>query len=219
MKKKNNQPLHYKVDSTLLLAVAAVTAAGLPAANTEATVITSGPVNINVPNNIDGIYINFVNGATGTSAGAVPGFDFDPYSGSGNLLFYWGGTGAPNSGVAGSTTGPYLVLQPGAIIGAASTYSQVANGGNSETAAFLTGVNGYLGVQFLNESTGIQNFGYVHILTTAGTGFPATILDYAYENNGGSITVPAVPEPATTALMGVFALGSVGLRAWKRRQA
>ncbi|MDQ2659424.1 MAG: PEP-CTERM sorting domain-containing protein [Verrucomicrobiota bacterium] len=220
MHKKTTKPLHTRVDSTLLLAAAALGAAALPAGTTEAALVTSGPVNLVIPNTADGLYINFVTGVSNGTASLVPGYDFDPYSGLSNLLFYWGGTAALNSGLAGSTTGPYLVLQPGAIIGAGNTYAQAANGASNETAAWLVGVNGYLGVQFRNESTGIQNFGYVHLLTTGAAGFPATILDYGYENTGASVTIPsAIPEPTTVALLGTFALGAVGVRAWKRRQA
>lgn len=187
------------------------------AATSQAVVVNSGPVNITVPNNIDGIYINFVTKATGTSASAVPGWDFDPYSGSGGLLFYWGGdTGSISGGVASSTDGPYLVLGPGSVISAASIFSQAANGANSETAAFQAGVNGYLGVRFLNEATGATDYGYVHFQTTGTTGFPATILDYSYENTGAAITIGAVPEPTTTAAMAAFALGAVGVRRWRK---
>lgn len=211
---KKIQSLPRRLDSTLALA-AAVGAVAVPAVS-KAAVVFSGPLNISIPATADGIYVNFITGLTGTTAASVPGYDWNPY-GSTALLFYWGGTGALNSGVASTTTGPYLVLQPGAMISSGSTFSQSANGANNETAAFRAGVNGYLGVQFRNETTGIQNFGYVHLQTTGTSGYPATILDWAYDNTGAAITI--VPEPATTSLLGALALGALGVRAWKRRQA
>lgn len=196
------------------VAGAALAAAATPS-NARADIIFSGPINLAVPNTGDGIYINFLNGMTGTTGGSVPGFDFNPYSGGGGLLFYWGGAGALNAGVAATTTGPYLVLQPGALIGPASTYSQNANGANNETSAFRAGVNGYLGVSFRNENTAVTNYGYVHFQTTGTTGYPATILDYAYQNNGSAITI--VPEPTVGAMigLGLMALGAAGVRRWR----
>ena len=205
--------------NTRLAAYAAVgTTAALAsaAATSQAAIINSGPVNITIPNTADGIYINFVTGTTSTSA--TSGFDFDPYSGgTAGLLFYWGGdAGSINGGVASSANGPYLVLGIGSTISAASTFSQVANGSFGETAAYQAGTTGYLGVRFTNESTGAADYGYVHLQTTAGNGFPARILDYSYDNTGAAITIAAVPEPTTTAALAAFALGAVGVRRWRK---
>lgn len=208
--------------SSLNNRLAAYAAAGTAAlagqaATSQAAVVNSGPLNIVVPNTVDGIYINFVTGTTSTSA--TSGWDFNPYSGSGSLLFYWGGdAGSDNGGVASSTTGPYLVLGPGSVISSGSIFSQSANGANNETSAFQAGVNGYLGVKFLNETTSVVDYGYVHFQTTGTTGFPATILDYSYDNTGAAITIAAVPEPSTVALLGTMAVGAVGVRQWRRRK-
>lgn len=208
--------LHARLSTYATLAGVALTAPAL-APSVKASIVSSGPLTLAIPNTIDGVYINFVTGATGTSGGAVPGFDFNPYSGTGGLLFYWGGdAGAVNGGVASTANGPYLVLGAGSIVGPGSTFSQAANGANAETAAFQAGVTGYLGVRFTNESTGATDYGYVHLQTTGATGFPATILDYAYENTGAAITV--VPEPTTTATLalGVLTLGAAGVRRWRQ---
>ncbi len=47
-----------------------------------------------------------------------------------------------------------------------------------------------IGVRFFNEESGIANYGYVEIQTTKPTGFPATVLRYAFESSGGALTVP-----------------------------
>ena len=191
------------------------------AATSHAAVVTFDPPDISIPNTIDGVYINFVTHATGTSASAVPGFDFDPYSSGTALLFYWGGAGALNFGLSldGVT---YAKLAPGATVGPAGTYIQTANGSNGETANFLTGGTGYLGVKFFNEANSTTDYGYVHLTTTTGSGFPATILDWGYEDTGAAITIPsAVPEPTTTAIaaVGALALGAQGLRRWRQQRA
>lgn len=82
------------------------------------------------------------------------------------------------------------MLAAGDTIGPSSTFIR---DGWGQTTAFLNywhGMNGYLGVKFMNEETGEVNYGYVHMLTTAGSGFPAMILDYAYDQTGAAITIP-----------------------------
>jgi len=147
-------------------------------------IIVSGPVNLNVPNDIGGLYINWV---TGDSGGSPPtGWDMNPYS-NGALVFYWGGdVSEDNAGVASDGV-LYDVLGSGDSIGPSSTFIQTAQAG---TDNWLVGVDGYLGMKFLNEDTGEINFGYVHITSTSPTGFPAVIVDYAYDQSGAEITIP-----------------------------
>lgn len=52
-----------------------------------AAIIHSGVVNLPIPVNIDGVYVNMVTGATGTSAATVSVFDINPYSSSGLSWF------------------------------------------------------------------------------------------------------------------------------------
>lgn len=210
------EPSSIAVRLGLCAAALAGTAATVSDAN--ATVVYS-TTPISIPATADGIYINFLTGATGTSAGAVAGYDFNPYSGLSALLFYWGGAGSPNGGVASTTTGPYLDLAVGSVISSSSIFSLSANGANNETAAFLTAGTHTLGFKFLNESTSAVNYGYLTLTTGAG-GFPATITGYAYENSGASITVTAVPEPETALMfsVGALALGAANLRRLRRER-
>ncbi len=207
------------VQSRLALCAAALagTAAALPTA--EATVITNNTTYI-VPATISGIYLNFLTGVAGSSAAGTPGWDFNPYlQGGGNLGFYWAQTPAASSGGVASSaaTGSYLDLASGTTVSGASTFSQAITltAGNP----FLTSGTHILGFQFFNETTSAINYGYLTITNTSPNGFPATILSYSYENNGGAITV--VPEPSTTALLALTALvlGAVGVRQWRRQQA
>jgi len=196
--------------------IALVSVACLLASNAHAAVITSS-TSIAVPNNIDGVYINLVTGATSTIENS--NFDINPY-GTSELLFYWG-PGTLNAGVAATTTGPYLDLAAGAVISSASTFSKNANGVTDEAAAFHTSGTHHLGLRFLNEATGIVNYGYLTLLTTGTSGFPATITGWSYEDTGAAIVVAggadaAVPEPSTGWLAAFGAL-LFGIR--KRRQS
>jgi hypothetical protein len=182
----------------------------------KAAIVESGPVNINVPNTFSGVYINLLTGATGATPGAVPGWDFGPWGSSSLLSFFWNGTPANTAGgVAATATGPYLDLALGSFVSAASVYSASAT--SAAAAAFQTSGTHFLGFRFLNEATGIVNFGYAQFSTTGPGGFPATIVRYAYENTGAGITV--VPEPTTFALFGVMAAGALGVRVWRSRKA
>lgn len=214
-------PQHPPLSSLLdarLVAYAAVAAAGTAIVPTpvQAAVVSSGPLNLAVPQNIDGIYLNFVTGASGTTGSGTTGWDFNPYaSSSGTLLAF----NSPSvTGRGGLTlSGAYAILAPGAFISSASTFLSGVQTSATVMANYRAGSNGgYLGFAFLNETTGITNYGYVHFSSTGTNGFPATILDYSYENTGAGISV--VPEPTSMALLGVVAAGALGLRQWRKRK-
>lgn len=198
-----------------LLAAAAL----LTASNAYAGLVTfSTP--INVPNTFAGVYINLLTGATGTTPGSVPGWDFGPWGSSNSLAFFWSSApGGTSGGVAGSTGGPYLDLAPGTVISAASTFSTSAAA--AQTTAFQTGGTHILGFRFFNESTSAINYGYLTLATTSPQGFPATITGWTFENSGGAITVPSasvVPEPASWAMM-MLGFGAMGAAMRRNRAA
>lgn len=174
-------------------ALAAVLAASalMAASHGAMAAVLCNTTPITIPNNIDGVYVNFVTGTTGTSSGAVPGFDFDPYSGGADgMNFYFGGGADANNGAVFDGT-IYPVLANGTVIGAASTFGL----GTADTTmtAWRAGATGFLGVRFTNEATSAANFGWVNITTTAGTGFPATINSYCYDNTGADIMAGTTP--------------------------
>ena len=49
---------------------------------------------------------------------------------------------------------------------------------------------GFLGFSFINANTSTVNYGYAKFTTTAGTGYPATIVEYWYDNSGAAINIP-----------------------------
>jgi hypothetical protein len=166
-----------------------------------------------VPNNIDGVYFNFVTGARSTTE--FSGYDFNPYNNNSGLTFY--GAQGPSGILATGTPGTSAearVLNFGDLISVAGQYNQYQTRGDNFD---VTGQE-YVGLRFLNEATGIENYGWALMSTTAGNGFPASVLAYGYENTGLSITAgqtaappsAAVPEPGSIALVGL-ALGAMGI--------
>lgn len=76
--------------------------------------------------------------------------------------------------------------------------------------------NGYLGVQFLHQSNPVYGWVRMDVMIPPGTtDIGYTIKDWAYEDSGGPIHVGMIPEPGT---LGLLALGSVALVAWRRRK-
>jgi hypothetical protein len=151
------------------------------------SVVDSGVINLDVPADITGLYINWLTGAhcdssTGGCGGSGP-YDFSPYS-SGGMVFYWGGPLAATSNCVSDGTS-CLILASGASVGPSSTFSQADSvnylGGNS---------TGFLGFSFVNANTSAVNYGYAKFTTTAGTGFPATLVEYWYDNSGAAINIP-----------------------------
>lgn len=147
-------------------------------------------VPIAIPNTAEGIYVNFATGVTGTSAAAVPGFDFNPWGSGGSLRFYMGADADANNGAVFSTV--YEVLTESTSIGPASTFSG-ATATATNMAPWLAGTTGYLGVRFTNNNTAAVNYGWVSITTTGATGFPATLNSFCFENTGAAITAGTLP--------------------------
>lgn len=161
--------------------------------NTSNPIVESGLLDVNVPPTVFGLSFNFLRSEW--SDYPFPGDDFAPFHGgplAPYALFYWHSDANPgrSGGVADTVFGPYRVLRSGDTIGPGSVFSEVASGRYSETRRFLDGVNGYLGFRFFNEETRQVNYGYVHLLTTWPSGYPTTVIGYAYNREGGPITIP-----------------------------
>lgn len=194
--------------------------AAAPAAN-AVVVTTFATTSVAIPANVDGVYLNFLTGATGSAAFA--GWDFNPYLQNAVFTLFWNNT-APSvsGGVATAVTGgAYTSLAAGATVSVDSIFSASSGGGGpAATINFQTAGTHVLGMRFYNEATSAINYGYVTIDNGPSAGFPATITGWVYENSGAAITVSAVPEPTTTAMLslGALALGAVNLRRIRRQR-
>jgi xanthomonalisin len=114
------------------------------------------------------------------------------------LSAYWyvdvlSGNGSPFASQVGGAAdggGDYAVLHSGDVVGPASTFVNGMTATNSELVNFFAGVDGYVGIAFVNDQTNQLNYGYVHVLTNSPNGFPAQVLDYGYDSTGGAIKIP-----------------------------
>lgn len=82
----------------------------------------------------------------------------------------------------------------------------------------FVGTTAFMGVEFFDA--GNPRFGWIRITGGPTLGFPATIVDWGYENSGAGILTGAgmIPEPSSVAL-GCLAAGAAGLAAWRKRKA
>lgn len=201
---------------TFLRGAVAVTAIGtlLAAAPAHAELIYSGPVSIAVPDNIDGVYVDLVTGATGTSG--FPGYDINPYTAGPGLFNLWGATSTTWYSPSGFIGGPYPLAEGTDIGPAPGSYFRPGGGTNVGDQVSLGAAN-LFGVQFTNESTGTTNYAWVEI-TFGGSASDRTITGWAYETSGASVMAGVVPEPGTYALM-LAGLAAVGGMAARRRKS
>ncbi|QDV92012.1 hypothetical protein RAS2_31230 [Phycisphaerae bacterium RAS2] len=207
------QTLLSKFDKRWLGAGAAAAGAMAASQASEAAIVWSGVVNINVPSTTAGVYLNVVTGATGATS-ALAGWDINPWS-STSLNFFSsttsGQTVATNMRTLAGSTTTYARLAPGASIGPADPFStnvgtQTVNAG---APMLLNSSDNCVGFRFQNEATGQIHYGTARIQMGGTTGGqPRNIVDYAYESTPGVGIVACAPEPSSLALL---ALGAVGL--------
>ena len=191
--------------------VASVGAMGA-AQNADAAIVWSGIVNIAIPSNVDGVYMNVLTGQTGTAGAAVTGWDINPY-GATTLQFFSPTGGGYVRGLGSSGT---LVdnLAHGTLINASQSFGSGTAETTGATAFNAGSMSNLVGFRFVNEATGATHYGWMRILL-GGTGLasqPRAIIEYAYENVAGAGIGAGViiPAPGAIALLGLA--GVVGRR-------
>jgi hypothetical protein len=174
------------------------------AINTDAhaVIVYSGVVNISIPLNFDGVYLNMVTGATGTSGAGTAGWDINPYSANA-LTWFAPGTPAASHGLVrglGSSTtlvdnlfgSNYLIAATGTP---APNYGTGGNQTTDGTAFIFNSANNIVGLRFWNEATGKICYGWMRLSLSGAFNTTRFIVEYAYEDSGGPIIAGAIPVP------------------------
>ena len=190
------------------MAAAAAAAAVVGAAN--AAVVTWN-VNLVVPNNIDGLYLNVETQVYGTIASIVPGWDLNPY-GTSTTSMSWFAAAAPSGCVTGlgqgGTTVAIASLTGGTLVSAASTFGNTAS---SVTAGgWKLNQANYFGFRFLGADQG-THYGW-GIMTVGATMGVRTLTSVTFETTAGA-SVTVAPAPGALALLGLAGLATRRRRA------
>ncbi len=198
-------------------AAAAAAAVGGVAQQSEAAVVYSGVVNINIPSTTAGVYLNVVTGVNGPAPAGVPGWDLNPWSSS--TLSYFNPS-APAGGVyvrGGGATGTNVGnLAANTMIDAGSNWGSGSAATTGSLPHILNSADNLIGFRFQNEANGNQtHYGWMRIsLSGTLSAQPRAIVEYAYEDQAGVGIGAGVPTPGTATLL---ALGAAGLAGRRRK--
>jgi len=175
------------------VALAALALSCETAARAAPTVFHSGPLNHTVPRTFDGTSLNLV---------TVQFDDTGPLSGDWDINFWsLSGTFAIDPlddyalRVVVDDAGYAAALQRGDRIASTSSFAHTAD----LSPEWLMGVDGYLGIEFLcgGRFAGMPAdqicYGYIHIVSGDASGFPATIINYAFDIAELPIIIDDVP--------------------------
>lgn len=203
-----------RLDAHFVACAAAVGAAGMTQV-ADASIVHSGLVNIAIPDNIDGIYMNVVSGATGTT-GSVTGWDINPYTAgaAGSGLNLWSAnTNTWFSTTANTPAGSGFILPAGTPISGAAAAFFRPGGAAVVAGVTLNSSDNLLGFRFANEANGgLFHFGWMRLQFGADGG-TRSIVEYAYEDVAETaINAGAVPAPGSLALLALGAVGVAGRR-------
>lgn len=145
-----------------------------------AAVVESGPVNIPIPDDIDGVYLNLVTGAFGAVGPA--GWDINPYSAAAGQFNLWGANVNTWFAPSGVVAGPYPLPVGTVVQGAATTFFRPGGATNVGTQVTLNSDQNFFGIRFANEANaGAFHFGYIQV-SFGATAATRTIVRYAYDD-------------------------------------
>lgn len=180
---KRTTSLAVSIRHAIVFSAGALVMAGTPVAATAA-IVCAAP-SLSIPQNIDGLYINLVTGATGTSGSAVTGWDFNPYASSSSTLLSFNAAAA-GAGYA-SSGGVISALSAGTVIDASTTFLTGIQTNATVMGTYRAGVTNatYLGYRF--TESGNTYYAWLAVTTTAPNGFPMMLDEYCYEDTGAMI--------------------------------
>lgn len=153
----------------------------------ENTIVDSGFIFLEVPDDEVGLYINWMTGATCTSATAggcnAPDYNFHAYHdplalGTQYLAFEWPHA-SDNCVLKPAGNNNCALLDYGSVIGPASPT------GHGNANLWIT--QSVLGFSFLNPTSGQVNYGFANVISSMDNGFPAYVVEYWYDKSGAAI--------------------------------
>jgi autotransporter-associated beta strand protein len=161
-----------------------------------AEIVFSGHKNIAIPNNFDGVYINILNGANGSSD--LGEWDLNPFFGG---LYIANSPRFQPVRVGEGQEDAIIRLAGATLVGGALTYSSDWGGSGEEGGGghlgegilqFVEGKSGYLGFKIVPDNAA-TSYGWMRV-TLSENGSNGVIHSWAYENGGGSILTGATGE-------------------------
>ena len=183
----------------------AAVAAAVVVGSANAAIVTWN-LNLAIPLNFDGAYINIATQTTASSA--LAGWDINPY-GATSLNFFASST-APNPAttyVRTQASGGPSSLAAGFVVDAASTFANsttaVVSGTTGSNGWVLNSIN-YFGFRFYHEGLAGVRYGYGAMQVGANGSAARTLLSISWEDSGAGISV--IPAPGAMALLGLAGL-------------
>jgi hypothetical protein len=217
------QKLIQEASSLVLVTALCGTGGALTSTTASAAVVSTPGISpatpLTVPANVDGVYINAVTGATGTSGAGTAGWDINPYNTNGTFQLQFFSPSNPTGGALlrfpGSATTTAGSLAPGTLVDASGVYSNLTGAVTFGSAPgnWATNASNYFGFRFFNESTSQVHFGFGRMDVGADASIRA-VAELYYEDQPG-VGIAVIPEP-TGALL---AAGAAGLLTLRRRRA
>jgi hypothetical protein len=196
-------------------AAAAVVATAVTSGGADAAIVYSGIKNIALPATSGGVYVDLITGANGELPSSAPGWQINPWGTTG-LRFgtnypvpdtYFVGNGSNSSGGTAVNLAVGSTISFDGTSANASSMSTAYKWSYSASAAAFGTADGqwklnsdnYLGVLSL-EGDGSVLKAWVRV-AVGSTNLERTIVDWAYELDGGALTVGAVPAPGAAVLL------------------
>lgn len=184
---------------------AVLAAFALTTAASHGAITYSGFQNIIISNTFNSVYVDV--DQISSSPTQTPGWDIDAF---------FGGEAFGNSAnfqpvrQTVAVDSAIIRLDLGDLVDGSDIFAFAPAGSASHIGInpnqFASGVTGYLGFRLIDNDAAGPFYGWMRV-NFSNSGNEGAIIDWAYEDSGSSITVGAVPEPTSLALLGLSALG------------